>query len=286
MTGGIERAGGPGGLAVALIALALLVGLILVASVFHFRRSREKPDVERAAVRRYFVAFFVLLLALPCGLAILALAPARGDAGSDRLDVRPGGTGADRSRSLGLPLAVLAGFVGSRDEGLRKFYPLAKAAFADARAFAGYEISYVLLYYLPWEFVFRGVLFLPLIPAIGLLPALAVQVTASTLLHIGHPGSEVLAAIVGGLVYRAHRLLHRVLLLHAHPPRGRPGSPPTRSCSWAGEGRANDGPGHRGDRVRRLGPHARARRAPRRRRRSTPSSSPARPSRKAGGTPA
>ena len=200
MAGWLERAGGPGGLAAALIALALLVGLILVASVFHFRRSREKPDEERAAVRRYFVAFFVLLLALPCGLAILA-SPRPGET-LEAIGWTFGRAGLGLTITLaGLPLAVLAGFVGSRDEGLRKFYPLAKAAFTDARAFAGYEISYVLLYYLPYEFVFRGVLFLPLIPAIGLGPALAVQVTASTLLHIGHPRSEVLAAILGGLAF-------------------------------------------------------------------------------------
>ena len=200
MTGGIERAGGPGGLAVALIALALLVGLILVASVFHFRRSRGKPDAERAAVRRYFVAFFVLLLALPCGLAILA-SPRPGETLA-AIGWTPGRLSLGLALTLaGLPLAVLGGFVGSRDPEMRRFYPLAKAAFADARTFAGYEISYVLLYYLPYEFVFRGVLFLPLIPAIGLGPALAVQVTASTLLHIGHPRSEVLAAVLGGLAF-------------------------------------------------------------------------------------
>jgi membrane protease YdiL (CAAX protease family) len=196
----LERAGGPGGLTVALIALALLVGLILVASVFHFRRSREKPEEERAAVRRYFVAFFVLLLALPCGVAILASPRPRETL--EAIGWTFGRTGLGLPLMLaGLPLAVLSGFFGARDKDLRKFYPLAKAAFADARAFAGYELSYVILYYLPYEFVFRGVLFLPLIPAIGLIPALAVQVTASTLLHIGHPGNEVLAAIVGGLVF-------------------------------------------------------------------------------------
>jgi membrane protease YdiL (CAAX protease family) len=187
-------------LAVALIALALVAGLALVASVFHFRRSREKPEEERAAVRRYFVAFFVLLLALPCGLAIL-VSPRPGET-LEAVGWTFGRRGLGLALTLaGLPLAVLAGFVGSRDEGLRRFYPLAKAAFADARTFAWYEISYVVLYYLPYEFVFRGVLFLPLIPAIGLGPALAVQTAASTLLHIGHPGSEVLAAVVGGLAF-------------------------------------------------------------------------------------
>ncbi len=80
-------------------------------------------------------------------------------------------------------------------------YPFAKAACAGARTFAGYELTYLFLYYLPWESVFRGVLFLPLIPIVGLIPALAVQTAISTLLHIGHPDAEVYAAAGAGLVF-------------------------------------------------------------------------------------
>jgi len=71
----------------------------------------------------------------------------------------------------------------------------------DGRTFAAYELSYLFLYYLPWESVFRGVLFLPLVPAIGLLPALALQTIVSTFLHIGHPDPEVLAAAAAGLAF-------------------------------------------------------------------------------------
>ena len=97
----------------------------------------------------------------------------------------------------------LAGFIGSRNPEMQKIYPFAKAVCAGARTFAGYELSYLFLYYLPWEFVFRGVLFLPLVPAIGLIPALAVQTAISTLLHIGHPDTEVFAAAGAGLIFGA-----------------------------------------------------------------------------------
>jgi membrane protease YdiL (CAAX protease family) len=103
--------------------------------------------------------------------------------------------------AVGLPLTILAGFIGSRDPALQKMYPFAKAACADGRTFAGYELSYLILYYLPWESVFRGVLFLPFVPAVGLVPALAVQTAVSTLLHIGHPDSEVFAAAGAGLAF-------------------------------------------------------------------------------------
>jgi membrane protease YdiL (CAAX protease family) len=82
-------------------------------------------------------------------------------------------------------------------------YPFAKAACASARTFAGYELASLFLYYLPWESVFRGVLFLPLVPAIGLIPALAIQTVVSTLLHFGHPNTEVFAAAGAGLLFGA-----------------------------------------------------------------------------------
>ena len=47
---------------------------------------------------------------------------------------------------------------------MQTHYPLSKEACADPRKFIRFETAYVLLYYVPWEFVFRGVLFFPLVP--------------------------------------------------------------------------------------------------------------------------
>ncbi len=199
MGGWFERAAWPGGQVPAFVYAEVLVGLILVATLFHFRGARGRPG-EMAAVRRYFLAFFALLLALPCGSMILAAARPMATLAACGWTFGRAGWGL-MITAAGLPLAVLAGSIGSRDPGLGRMYPLAKAALADARTFAGYELAYFFLYYLPWEFVFRGILFLPLVPAIGLLPALAIQTTLSTLLHAGHPGSEVLAAVWGGLAF-------------------------------------------------------------------------------------
>jgi membrane protease YdiL (CAAX protease family) len=195
----LERAAGPGGPALALVYLELALALTLLPTVLHFRRLRETRD-ELGAVRIYFLAVFGLLLVLP-GLLILATA-ARPLEALTAFGWTFGRVGLGAVLTLGgLPLAILAGFIGSRDPALQKMYPFAKAAGADRRTFAGYELSYVVLYYLPWESVFRGVLFLPLVPAIGLVPALAVQTIISTLLHIGHPDSEVFAAAGAGLVF-------------------------------------------------------------------------------------
>ncbi len=151
-------------------------------------------------MRIYFLAVFGLLLLLP-GLLVFATA-ARPLEAFAAFGWTFGRIGLGAVLTLcGLPLAILAGLVGSRDPALQKMYPFAKAAGADRRTFAGYELSYVVLYYLPWESVFRGVLFLPLVPAIGLVPALAVQTIISTLLHIGHPDAEIFAAAAAGLAF-------------------------------------------------------------------------------------
>lgn len=195
----IEAAFGPDAPVPGVVYLVLLAGLVLVSTIFHFRGARGRPG-ETAAVLRYFAAFFTLLLVLPCVTVVLSAAEPRSALAACGWTLGRTGRGW-LIAAAGLPLAILAGSIGSRDPGLRGMYPLAKSVLADARAFAAYELAYLVLYYLPWEFLFRGVLFLPLVPAVGLLPALAVQSALSTLLHAGHPSSEVLAAALAGLAF-------------------------------------------------------------------------------------
>jgi len=217
VAGWLRGAAGPGGVPLALVCLELAIALTLLASVLHFR-SLRKTRGELAAVRRYFIAFFVLLLAVPCALVVLTSSRPWADLASWGWTFGRAGRGLLLT-AIGLPLTVLSGFIGSRDPEMRKMYPFAKAACADARTFAGYELSYLFLYYLPWESVFRGVLFLPLVPVLGLIPALAVQTTISTLLHIGHPEKEIFASagvgIVFGVIAWATASFFYPLILHA-----------------------------------------------------------------------
>jgi len=193
VAGWLERAAGPGGLTMALVYLELTFALLLLATVFHFR-VLKKTRGELKAVRLYFLAFFCLALALPVLIVVFTAGRPAETLASFGWTFGRSGLGVALTLA-GLPVTVLAGFLGSRDPALRKMYPLAKDACAGIRTFASYELSYFALYYLPWESVFRGVLFLPLVPAIGLIPALAVQTIISTLLHIGHPDSEVFSLI-------------------------------------------------------------------------------------------
>jgi membrane protease YdiL (CAAX protease family) len=177
------------------LASAFALGM----TFFHYRRFLKKGDDFRAFLG-YFFAFFCLFLVLPC-LIIVIFSPAPllflKEAG-----LSPGNMGRGLMiAAAGSPLAVLAGFIGSRDVRLRRFYPFSKAACRSPRTFFIFETAYLLLYYTAWEFFYRGVLFLPLVPVLGLIPALALQTVVSTLHHLGHPPSELFASLAAGVVF-------------------------------------------------------------------------------------
>ncbi|MFO7650111.1 MAG: hypothetical protein R6X13_02060 [bacterium] len=147
----------------------------------------------------YFTAFFALLLALPV-LRVVLSAP------DPAAQLAAWGLTAGRLRTGLLTLAaavpIVAGilFFAARDPHVAATYPFARGALASSGRFLRYELAYLLLYYTAWEFCFRGVLFLPLVPAVGLVPALGIQTALSTVYHIGHPRSEILLSLGGGLL--------------------------------------------------------------------------------------
>lgn len=171
----------------------------LLFSFFHYRRLIQKWD-DRRAFLAYFAAVFCLFLVIP-SLIIFLFSP---DA---LLFLKEAGLSLGNWRrglavaAAGAPLAVLSGFIGSRDAELGRFYPFSKTACRSPRSFIAFEAAYLLLYYVAWEFLYRGILFFPMIPAIGLIPALALQTIISTLHHAGHPQSEIFASLTGGFVF-------------------------------------------------------------------------------------
>jgi membrane protease YdiL (CAAX protease family) len=179
--------------------LYLVLAFPFMMTVFHFRTLLKKRGDYRAALL-YFAAFFTAFLALPV-LIVFVAAPSPWDfLGFAGLTPGHVGTGLLLA-AVAVPVTLALGFIGSRDPAMRAQYPFSKEACADPRKFVWYEIAYFVLYYLPWEFVFRGLLFFPLIPLIGLIPALAIQTIVSTLYHFGHPPTEVFAAVGAGIIF-------------------------------------------------------------------------------------
>ncbi len=94
------------------------------------------------------------------------------------------------------PIIILA----SRMPQVRAEYPLSKLVQDNASVFLLYELSYVLLYYVGWEFFFRGYMLFGLREKFGDTYAILLQVIPSALLHFNKPESEFLGSIILGIV--------------------------------------------------------------------------------------
>lgn len=117
---------------------------------------------------------------------------------------------------LGSVMVALT-YPSSRMESFLAEYPLYKGAGASPPIFIAYSLLY-LVYYLGWEFFFRGYMQFGLKERLGVANAILVQTLASCLIHIGKPDAEIYSSILAGIVwgmvvFRARSLLP-VLLLH------------------------------------------------------------------------
>ncbi len=111
------------------------------------------------------------------------------------------------------PVFVLVGYSGSGDGDIREYYPVNPDAQLN---YPLHAVMYV-LFFLSWEFHFRGYLQIGLREPLGRMNAILVQVMASTLIHIGTPACETYMAIAGGLIwaglaYRTRSLWPGVIL--------------------------------------------------------------------------
>jgi membrane protease YdiL (CAAX protease family) len=143
-----------------------------------------------------FAASFVLLGLIPALVVWLVFRERLADYGvrfGDRVRTV-------RSALILCPCFLLAAYLGSGDPAVRAHYPLNPSAGASPAMFAVHAASY-LLFYLGWEFHFRGFLQIGLRQRLGDANALLVQVLASGVLHIGRPASETYLSFFAGLLW-------------------------------------------------------------------------------------
>jgi hypothetical protein len=177
----------------------LALSFTLMTTVFHHRSLRRGRD-DLQAFLLYFCAFFLFFLIIPLVLIMWSASDPAAFLRSAGLSLGRTGLGLALSAAA-VPVCLVAAFLGSRDPAMREQYPFAKTACRTPATFIAYEAAYLLLYYLPWEFLYRGLLFLALVPALGLAPALALQTAISTIHHFGHPDTEIWAACGAGFVF-------------------------------------------------------------------------------------
>lgn len=98
---------------------------------------------------------------------------------------------------IGMILVTPFVYTSSFDPAFLKEYPLSLHSMESSRLFIQW-CAFYLLYYIGWEFVFRGFL-LHELKNTGFINALFIQTAISTILHIGKPAGETWGALFGGL---------------------------------------------------------------------------------------
>ncbi|MCL2117571.1 MAG: CPBP family intramembrane metalloprotease [Planctomycetaceae bacterium] len=99
-----------------------------------------------------------------------------------------------------LPFVFMIGMLTGRDAAFWNVYPYNPVVSDAPMLFFCHTLTY-LGYYFGWEFFFRGWMQHGLRDSFGIYNAILVQTMASAVLHFGHPMSETLGAIAGGLLW-------------------------------------------------------------------------------------
>lgn len=192
--------------------LYLSLSVAVLAQVGYWYLGSPGPSLLQGAPRTLPTALSnigwaaLLLLALPAGLLYL-----RGDLG--RVPLGPGNWRVGLPLTLGLGLAALGALsLGSGDAALQATYPWAGGwPGRSPLHFAAWGVMYA-LYYLAFEFFYRGFLLSVLEAHWGLEAAIWTQALLSTLIHLGKPLSETLAAFPAGFLFAFLALRTRSLV--------------------------------------------------------------------------
>jgi hypothetical protein len=186
-------------------AVAMVVATALLIAARHhgntnaFRAlfpalSRGSPFNELLPYLYWFSASVCFYLALPIGAAALTPGARVRATGLGLGDWRFGLAATALVLAVFLPVV----FVASKLPAFAGHYPLAKAARTSWELFALYELGYA-VYFVAWEYLFRGYLLFSLEPAMGRLAVFA-QMMPFAIMHLGKPEAETFGSIVAGVV--------------------------------------------------------------------------------------
>mgnify|MGYP001223006904 CR=1 FL=1 len=202
-------------------ALVLLVGVVFTT----LHRQACGVDVlpavgmlnsETARTWLYFVLSLALFAVIPAVIVKRGFRKSLSDYGVRLGDWKFGLI----TVSVLLPVISVAMLLpAAQMEDMRAAYPVDKTAMLSAPMFLQYAVGRVLLFYVAWEFFFRGFLLFGIRDAVGDAMAIAITTLPSALWHIGYPVGELYSSIAAGLLFgwlavRTRSILWP-LLLHA-----------------------------------------------------------------------
>lgn len=171
------------------------------------RRLSLGGDPQVLAAVYCFLASFVLLGVIPALIVKFVFRERLADYGV-QLGI-PKRT--FRSMAIFVPIFLVSGYTGSFDPAMQAYYPINPRAGASGAMFALHATTYF-LFYLGWEFGFRGFMQIGLRGSMGEVSALLVQVLASVALHFGRPATETYLSILGGILWGVFAYRTRSLL--------------------------------------------------------------------------
>jgi hypothetical protein len=120
---------------------------------------------------------------------------------------------------LGIVVITPLVYLGARRPEFSYLYPLVKSAGNSPKDFLESAFFYF-LYYIGYEFCFRGFLFMGIKDDIGEWQALGVSLIATVMLHVTKPQSETVMAILAGIAFpiivSRFGSLIPVILIHAY----------------------------------------------------------------------
>jgi membrane protease YdiL (CAAX protease family) len=98
-------------------------------------------------------------------------------------------------------LSIPVLYFGSQDQNLINTYPLTKDILVSWPIWLGYELLYISIYYIPYEFFFRGILQLGLSKYWKKWQSILYVTVLTTLLHLTKPITEIVAAAAAGVIF-------------------------------------------------------------------------------------
>ncbi|MFH1438834.1 MAG: CPBP family intramembrane glutamic endopeptidase [Pseudomonadota bacterium] len=168
----------------------------------HLSWVKEKPEFYSQAFR--FLFTFVIFFVIPALTVLIVYRKPLASYGLALGDKKFG----LRFVAVSFVVAPLPLYLNAGSADFLKGYPL----WPEVGASAGNYVLWIFLYlvfYIGWEFFFRGFMQFSLKGRMAPFFIIMIQTLASTIIHIGKPEGETLAAIVGGIIFGAVALRTR-----------------------------------------------------------------------------
>lgn len=98
-------------------------------------------------------------------------------------------------------ILLLLLYPASQTAEMRAFYPFDRSITSFSSEFMQFQLWRGLLYYLAWEFFFRGFMLFGLRKYVGDWMAICIQLIPQCLWHIGLPTGEIFSSLLGGILF-------------------------------------------------------------------------------------